>query len=318
MQNLQVQYGRAPLSAGCVCATLGCVEATTDLLRTLAIVVRTGSMSAAARDLGIDKATVSRRLSGLERELPGLFERRGGTIVPTPAAARAIEAVGDVDRALARLEEVLQSERDPRGTVRLTMPSPIAAHIVVPALPALRAAHPEIDVVLLATTRVLDLARDEADIAIRNVAPQGAGVVSRRVARVAAALYASRDYLKRRGAPIARSLQGHDFVDFEHGTYSQAPLDWLPEAVRQAHVVLRADDPTLLTQAVAAGLGIGALPAFLADDEPRLVRLGDEVSVTAVHVVVRAEVRRVARVRTVASWVSELIASRLPWLARGH
>ena len=275
-------------------------------------------MSAAARELGIDKATVSRRLAGLERQVPGLFERRAGAVVATPAAVRAIEAAGDVERALSRLDEVLRSERDTRGTVRLTLPAPIAAHIVIPALPALRAAHPEIDVVLLATTRVLELSRDEADVAIRNVAPQGAGVVSRRVARVAAALYASRDYLKRRGVPPPRSLEGHDFVDFEHGTYAQAPLDWLPDAVRQAHVVLRADDPSLLTRAVAAGIGVGALPAFLAEDEPQLVRLGDDVSVTAVHVVVRAEVRRLARVRTVATWVGELVASRLEWLARGH
>jgi len=289
-----------------------------DDLRTLAAVFRAGSMSAAARELGIDKATVSRRLAGLERQLPWLFERRAGKIEPTAVASRAIEAVGDVERALSRLDEVLRSDRDERGSVRLTVPAPIAAHLIVPALPALRTAHPEIDVVLLATSRVLDLARDEADVAVRNVVPSGGGIVSRRVARVAVALYASRSYLKKRGAPGRQSLTGHDFVDFEHGTYAQPPLDWLPEAVRSARVVLRADDPTILTRAVAAGLGIGALPAFLADDEPELVRLGGDASVTAVHVVVRAEVRRLARVRAVASWVGELLASRLPWLVRAH
>jgi DNA-binding transcriptional LysR family regulator len=81
-------------------------------------------------------------------------------------------------------------------------------------------------------------------------------------------------------------------------------------------VVLRADDPTILTRAVAAGLGVGALPAFLADDEPDLVRLGDDVSVTAVHVVVREGVRRLARVRTVTAWVGELLTERLAWLER--
>jgi DNA-binding transcriptional LysR family regulator len=176
--------------------------------------------------------------------------------------------------------------------------------------------HPELDLVLLATTRVVDLARGEADVAVRNVVPEGAGIVSRRVARVATALYASRDYVRRRGAPEVRSLAGHDFLDFAHGTYGQAPLDWLPQAVREANIVLRADDPTLLTQAAAAGLGIAALPAFLAEDEPKLVRLGDHVSVAAVHVVVRAEVRRLARIRIVANWVGELLAARLTWLVR--
>jgi DNA-binding transcriptional LysR family regulator len=275
-------------------------------------------MGAAARELALDKATVSRRVSALERSFPGLFERRAGKIVPTPLALRALEALGDIDRATASLEAVLRSDVDLRGSVRLTLPAPIAAHVVLPAMPAFRAAHPNIDLILLATSRVLDLGRDEADVAIRNVVPRGTGIVSRRVARVAAALYASREYLKKHGAPPARSLVGHDFVDFEHGTYGQPPLDWLPEAARQARVVLRADDPALLTKAVAAGLGVGALPAFLAEDEPKLVRLGDELSVTAVHVVVRAEVRRLVRVRTVASWVGDLMASQLTWLVRAH
>lgn len=294
------------------------MEATPELLRTLDAIVRAGSMSAAARQLSIDKATVSRRISLIEREFPGLCERRAGRLVATPLATRAIQALADVDRAVLHLHELLRSEGDPRGTVRLTLPTPIAAHIVIPALPELRASHPEIDVVLLATSRILDLARDEADIAIRNVAPEGSGVVSRRVARVAAALYASRDYLKKRGTPQERLLAGHDFLDFAHGTYAQAPLDWLPEAVRQANVVLRADDPTLLTQAAVAGLGIGALPAFLAEDEPHLKRISSDVSVTPVHVVVRAEVRRLARVRTVANWLADLMASRLSWLVREH
>lgn len=304
--------------AGCSDATMCCMDATQDLLRTLDVVVRAGSMSAAAQELNIDKGTVSRRIAILERELPGLCERRAGKLVPTPLATRAFQALGDVDKAVSRLQELLRGEGEPRGTVRLTLPTPIAAHIVIPALPELRIAHPEIDVVLLATSRILDLARDEADIAIRNVMPDGPGIVSRRVARVAAALYASRDYLKKRGEPQDRSLAGHDFLDFAHGTYSQAPLDWLPAAVRQANVVLRADDPTLLTQAAAAGLGVGALPAFLAEDEPRLKRIGSDVSVTAVHIVVRAEVRRLARVRTVANWLAELMALRLSWLVREH
>jgi len=287
-----------------------------DGMRTLAAVSRGRSMSAAARDLGVDKGTVSRRLAALERERPGLFERRAGRIEPTGAGALALAAFEDVERGLVRLEEALEGEQSSRGTVRLTVPAPIASHLVVPALPEFRAHHPDLDVVLLATSRVLDVGRGEADVAVRNVVPAGGGIVSRKVARVTAALYASRSYLKERGTPGPRSLDGHDVVDFEHGTYAQAPFEWLPAAVRRARVVLRADDPTILTRAVAAGLGIGALPAFLADDEPDLARVGADVSVTAVHVVVREEVRRLARIRIVAAWVAELLNAQLAWLVR--
>jgi DNA-binding transcriptional LysR family regulator len=292
------------------------MDATTEALRSLAAVSRRGSMAAAAKALGVDKATISRRLSALELQMPGLFERRAGRIELTELAGRALEALSEVDRASSRLAELLKAPTEVQGTVRLTVPAPIAAHIVIPALSAFRSAHPNVNVVLLATSRVLDLARDEADVAVRNVVPRGEGIVSRRVARVAAGLYASKGYIERRGVPKEHTLAGHDFVDFEHATYAQAPLDWLPEAVRQARVVLRADDPAILTKAVAAGIGVGALPAFLAEDEPELVLLGGEVSVTDVHVLVRAEVRRVARVRAVANWIGGVMASSLEWLVR--
>ena len=200
--------------------------------------------------------------------------------------------------------------------MRLTVPAPIAVHVVVPALWAFRVGHPGIDLILLATSRVLDVGRGEADVAVRNIVPVGGGIVSRRIGTVKAALYASRSYISQRGTPIARDLAGHDFVDFEQGTYAGPGFEWLPAAVRNARVVLRADDPALLTKAAVSGLGVAALPGFLADDEPSLVQLGDDESRPGVHLVVREDVRRLARVRAVSSWITELMAGRSEWLAR--
>lgn len=292
------------------------MSTTLEAVRTLAAAAGARSMAAAARALRVDKATVSRRLGSLERERPGLFERRGGRIEPTEAGRLALAALEDVDRGLSRLDAVLAEDGGSRGAVRLTVPAPIASHVVVPALPAFRLAHPEIDIVLLATSRVLDLGRGEADVAVRNTVPAGGGIVARRIASVKAALYASRSYLARRGTPAGHNLDGHDFIDFEQGTYAGPGFEWLPAAVRGARVVLRADDPAILTKAAACGLGIGALPAFLAEDEPDLVQVGTDESVPAVHLVIRADVRRLARVRSVAAWIADLISSRLPWLTR--
>jgi DNA-binding transcriptional LysR family regulator len=119
----------------------------------------------------------------------------------------------DIDRGLSRLSEALERDDAMRGAVRLTVPGPIAAHIVVPALPGFRAAHPAVELVLLATSRVLDVARGEADVAVRNTVPSGGGIVSRKIAQVKVALYASRSYLLHRGTPPLPSLRGHDFVD---------------------------------------------------------------------------------------------------------
>ncbi|HVV88762.1 MAG TPA: LysR substrate-binding domain-containing protein [Kofleriaceae bacterium] len=292
------------------------MDATIDDLRTLAAVVRAGTMARAAAALRVDKATISRRLAHLERLRPGLFERQRGRLTATAAGARSLAVVEDVERDLARLEATLARTDEGGGVVRLTVPAPIAARLVVPALAGFRARHPEVELAIVATSRVLDLARGEADVAVRNLVPRGPGIVARRVARVSYTLYAARTYLAARGVPAPRSLRGHDVVDFADGTPGTPPLDWLPAAVREARVVMRANDPTLLTQAVAAGLGIAALPAFLADDEPGLVRLGADVVVSPVSVVVRAEVRRLARVRAVAAWVGDLLAARTAWLER--
>src|ERR1041384_1122194 len=106
------------------------MDATADALRSLAAVGRAGSMAAAAKLLGVDKATISRRLSALERQMPGLFERRAGSIELTELASRALEALSELDRASSRLAEVLKTPAEGQGTVRLTVPAPIAAHIV--------------------------------------------------------------------------------------------------------------------------------------------------------------------------------------------
>ncbi len=297
---------------------MGCVDATPALVRTLAAACAAASMARAAEALGVDKATVSRRLAALERARPGLFERRGGRITPTAAGVRALEALATIDLGEARLRaELAAGPQGSRGVVRLTVPAFLAAELVLPALPAFAAAHPEIDITLLATSRLLDLARGEADVAVRNVAPAGPGVVARRACAFAVGLYAARSYVAKRGAVTSGSLDGHDFLDFEFGTISGPGLAWLPAAVQRARVVFRGDDAALLHTAARAGLGVAVLPRLLADHDRELVRVVPDELVTTVHVVVREEIRRMARVRTVAAWIAQRLHEARARLAPG-
>jgi len=292
------------------------MDAPIDAMRTLAAAIRSRSMAATAKLLRVDKATVSRRLAALERERPGLFERRAGRIEPTPAGERALAALAEVERGLGALDAALASDRDARGTVRLTVPASLAGPLVVPELPRFRAAHPEIDVVLLATTRVLDIARGDADIALRQVPPRGGAVVARRVAYIATGLWASREYLARRGAPAGHVLDGHDFLDFDFGTHAGPGFEWLPLAVRRTRVVLRSDDTLIIARAAAAGLGLAALPGFIAREHPDLVRIGDAGATVPLYLVLRADVRRLARVRAVTSWISGIVARHASRIGR--
>ncbi len=286
------------------------------LIRTLAAACGARSMTAAAHTLGVDKATVSRRLAALERSRPGMFERRGGHLSPTAAGSRALEALADIERGESRLRaELSAGSTTSRGIVRLTAPAFLAPALLLPALPDFLTRHPEIDVSLLATSRLVDLARGDADVAIRNLPPTTPGLAARRVSCIALGLYASHRYLARRGPVLPGTLDGHDFVDYDFGTIGGPGLEWLPAAVRRTRVVFRGDDAALVADATRAGLGVAALPRLIADGDRELVRALADQTVAPIYVIVRDEVRRLARVRAVVTWASELLAAATRRLA---
>jgi DNA-binding transcriptional LysR family regulator len=270
-----------------------------------------GTMSAAARSLRVDKATVSRRLATLEREAPGLlFEKRGGCVELTPYGARALAAYREHEASRLRLAaELERTEPDTQGSVRLTVPTFFASEIVVPALPNFLEAHPKLNLQVEGTNRPLDLLRGEADVAIRNLRPVQGGLAVRKVGRMGMAMYAARSYLARRGGMAAPgNLAGHHVLGYPTGPYGGPGFEWLPEAAKQAHMAFSANDPLPLRDAARAGLGMVPLPHFLGDEAPELVRVeGGGEGVAEIWLVTREEQRRVPRVRAVVQFLAELV-----------
>jgi DNA-binding transcriptional LysR family regulator len=267
-------------------------------------------MAAAARDLGVDKATVSRRVSALEHAAPRpLFERRLGRVVPTRYGERALIAYREHERSRERLAaELEQTDDEPRGVVRLTVPTFFACEIVVPALSGFRAEHDEVDVHIYGSNRVLDLGRGEADVALRNVRPSDGSLSARKVGRLGMATFASRQYLARHGAVSARNLDGHDLLVYDGGPYGGPGFEWLPEAARRARIVFSANDSLPLREAARAGLGLAVLPEFLGNEAPGLVRVeGAGEGVTELWTVTREEIHRVPRIREVIGFVADLV-----------
>src|SRR5215472_977858 len=184
-------------------------------IRTFLAVARAGTLAAAGRVLNVDYTTVGRRVRALEQELGlTLFERVRDRYVLTDAAEGLREAAERMeDGALALERRALGSDRTVSGVLRIATTDALAQILVLPALQALHERHPEIRVVLLTGGARLDIARREADVALRYVRPDAGELVSRRVARVAAAFYASPDYLARRPVPPKPdSFAGHDVV----------------------------------------------------------------------------------------------------------
>ena len=182
---------------------------------------------------------------------------------------------------------------------------------MLPALKLLHERHPEIRAHLLTGGARLDIGRREADVAIRYVRPDAGELISRRIARVAAAFYASRDYLERHSVPQrAGSLRGHDVVAVEEGmrTWSRP----LPEA----RYVLRANSMSSLVLATALGIGIGALHCWMAARHPELVRVwpDEPLEHDDVYLVLHHDVQRTPRVRAFVETLAERAAEIAPTL----
>ena len=280
-------------------------------LRYLLAVHRHGSLARAAKELKVTKATASRRLAALEAALATpLVQRKPAGLVLTAAGREAIAAAEGVDAALGSLQARLSGAGDarPRGTVRLTAPQWLAARFVIPGLPDLTKRYPELDVQLVGTNQILNLAQREADVAIRNVRPKHRSLAARKVCVLGGCVYASKLYLERRGTPRSpAALEGHDVLVYE--TLGGMPgFEWMRDPARGGRIAFRANDPEALVGAATAGLGLCAVPCLLGDREPSLVRVETLGFATCdLFLVTHTETNKTPAVRAVTEFIGAMV-----------
>lgn len=247
-----------------------------DDLKTFLAIARHGTLSAAARALKVSQTTMGRRLDHLHG-------RAGATLLDrTPAGFRLTATgaaiLGEVERmedAALALERTISGE-DQRlgGLVRVTTVDALAAHILTAGLAPLRDAHPGIVIEFITDNRSLSLARREADIAVRLGRFDAHETVVRKIGDMAFAVYASRRYLEARAAPDwASGAPGHAIVRVQDDLLDTPDGRWFADRMARAEPALLANSREVQLQAVAAGLGIGHLPCYLAARHPDLVRL---------------------------------------------
>jgi DNA-binding transcriptional LysR family regulator len=241
-------------------------------LRHFLAVSRTGSTLAAARHLGVNQTTCARRITALEEELGlTLFERgregyrlleQGRSLVP---AAERVEA-----EIKAFLDQAAGDGRRLSGTIRVTTNEPLANIVVARAVSDFRSAFPSVTIELLISDQRLDIARGEADIALRvGTKPTDPVLVARQVGVAGWAAYCSRSYAEQRGRPTCiAELPGHTLISLDH-----AHADWLLFAeVPDAKAVCRSNSIPNMNAMLKAGLGVGGLPFIVGELEPELVR----------------------------------------------
>jgi len=186
------------------------------------------------------------------------------------------------------------------GVVRVAAAESAGHAVVLPAMRELHLRHPEIRLYLMTGLARLDIARREADLALRFAPPESGDLRIRRLTPIGFALYASEDYLARHRPPApGAGFAGHDAVLFEEGFRGSPAFASLAHSLRNARAAVRANSMLSLVEAVANGLGVGALTCCLGDADPRLRRVFPDLPVQRVDLwlVVHADVQRTGRIR---------------------
>lgn len=274
-------------------------------LRHFAALAESGSLSAAARRLGVEHATVARRIQSLERDLAlKLVDRRGRRLTLTGDGVRVAAQLGAMEESALAVARLAAGSRDAiAGEVRISAPPALAAAKLVVPLAALRARHNGLALQLLGETRNASLDRREADIAIRLSRPSAGDLVIRKLGEITFSAYATAAYLaETREADLC-------FIGYD------TSLDEAPQQVALRLVAagrpfaLVASTLEIQLAAVRAGMGIAMLPEFMVEPGQDLVPFPCDLPAPnrEVWLAIHADLRNAPAIRAVADAIEEAL-----------
>jgi DNA-binding transcriptional LysR family regulator len=273
---------------------------------------RGGSVAGAGRELGIDGSTVSRRLAALEDTMGVRFLVRGGREFAWTTEGRAALAAAEaMESAVAG---AVRSCRDAKlhasGAVRVSLSPAFVPILLSGLLPALRETQPTLKLDLSGDFRQVDLAKGEADIAVRMVRPTETDLVGRRAFETGWCVYSSITYAGTHGMPASiAELAQHHLVLYNATLHNVGPLRWM-EAHRGPDFV-RMDNLEIASHLIVAGAGIGVLPAFFEANTPGLLRVFPQPIATNTGWLVYHETARdKARVRAAMEALAEFFEAQ--------
>jgi DNA-binding transcriptional LysR family regulator len=245
-----------------------------DLCRAFLAVMRAGSLSGAARELGLTQPTIGRQIEELEAQLGvPLFTRSRHGVVPTEAASDLLPHAETMAAAMAALKRAASGgAAAERGTVRLTASETVGGAVLPPMLARFHEAHPGIAIELVLSNKIEDLLRHEADIAVRMVRPKQAALLARHIGWVPISLYAHRTYVARHGVPTTMAeLAGHTLIGFDADRWMRDFAADRGVRVTRDLFSLRTDSDLAQLALLRAGYGIAGCQDPLARRDPDLV-----------------------------------------------
>ncbi|MCX7644186.1 MAG: LysR family transcriptional regulator [Rhodobacteraceae bacterium] len=291
-----------------------------DDLRVFLAVARAESLSGAGRALRLDPATVGRRIARLEAALGArLFLKSPQGYAATAEGQRLLEEAVRAEEAVQAAAGAARGDGDTlSGQVRIGAPDGCANYLLPGVVARLAAAHPALDIQIIALPRVFNLSRREADMAIAVSRPTGGRLIAEKLADYRLSLAASRGYLAGR-APIGSraDLAGHPFVGYIPDMIFDRELDYLAE-VGVGRVAIASNSVAVQVNLLRAGVGVGIVHDFALPHAPDLVRLlPGEVRLTRSFWLLRhADDRRVVRLSRLAAALASELRAELDRLER--
>jgi DNA-binding transcriptional LysR family regulator len=287
-----------------------------DDLRFFLAVARAGRLTVAARRLGADHATVSRRISALEGALKAkLFERRPQGYALTEHGERLLAKAETMEtQALAVSSEIGGADLALSGTIRIGTPDGFGTMFLASRTSAFAAQYPDLEIQLVAMPRLLSLSKREADVAISLAPPKEGKIVARKLTDYRLGLFAAKAYLDRHPAIAApEDLHAHEMIGYIDDLIFTPELDYLDEVSRGLRPRLQSSNLVAQYHATLTGGGICVLPHFMTALDPRFVPvLPERVSIVrSFWLIVHSDLKDVARIRaTVDFLVREVRAAR--------
>lgn len=282
-------------------------------LQVFAAVCEAGAVARAAVRLGVNHATVLRRVKALEATLGVALFERVGRYVPTAAGRDLLAGLDGVARRIEGSRAQVQGRDDAvRGEVRLTTTDTLAHGVLMPLLRDFVQQHPEVSLRVGVNNHFLSLTRREADIAIRGSNRPPENLVGRHVGDIRTAPYASRAYLQRVARGTRKpALAALDWIAPDAALAHLEQARWLAAQVPASRVVLSVDSLVGMLQAVRQGLGAAMLLCPLADAHADLVQLEPPPAAldTQIWILTHPDLRQVARVRAFSQFMFERLSA---------
>lgn len=273
-----------------------------DLRHFLAL-ASTGSLSGAARQLGVEHATVARRVAALEDAMGvRLVDRRGRQLTLTPEGERVAKVATRMEVEAEGLARIRDTAGGVEGEVTLSVPPSYAALRLMAPLARVRAEHPGLRLRIIGETRYVSLERREADIAVRLQRPEKGEFTVRRIDSFAMRLYASPDYI------AARPPADWDFIAYDEAMDAAPQQHWLKARAGAAGYALRASSLEMQAELARLGCGVAVLPDFLAagDAGLRAAEPDAEPFYREVWMTVHSDIKDVPSIRVVLDALSGL------------